>query len=173
MATDLVSRSQAGRVVDEVIDGTDHYPEGANSAYDAAGRLVAARVPGHTLTYDYEDNGASCDLDPEIAGFNSNRAQMVDNAVTTTYCYDEGDRLLSSSDAAVGTPVYNDHGNTTTLGDQTLVYDGADRHMSTAVSGGPTVTYVRDATDRIIRRGDGTTTTRYGFSAPATAPRPS
>lgn len=80
--------------------------------------------------------------------------------------YDGADRLTSSSDAGVGSPVYDSHGNTTTLGNQTMAYDGADRHTSTTVAGGPSVTYLRDATGRIISRAEGTTTTRYGLSGP-------
>jgi len=163
LATDTVTRSQAGRVTDESIDGADANPAGANFAYDAAGRLVQANVPGHALTYSFGAS-PSCTLAPN-AGTNANRSSVVDNAVTTTYCYDAADRLVSSSDPAIGTnPAYDSRGNTTALGSQALSYDGADRHIRTQVSPGPTVTYTRDATDRIIARTEGSVTTRYGFA---------
>ena len=44
------------------------------------------------------------------------------------------------------------HGNTTKLGDQTLSYDVADRHVKTVVAGGPTITYVWGPGGDIISR---------------------
>lgn len=84
--------------------------------------------------------------------------------------YDQADRLISSSDPAIGTNVaYDAFGNTTTLGNQTLAYDGADRHVST-VNPASTVTYVRDATNRIVSRTEAGVTTRYGYSGPGDNP---
>ncbi len=65
--------------------------------------------------------------------------------------------------------VYDAHGNITTLADQTIGYDQSDRHTSTTLTDGTTVTYVRDATNRIVARaatpaGGTATTVRYGFS---------
>ncbi len=173
LANDVVTRSQSGLVVDESIDGVDANPPnpqsptnpaGANFIYDAAGRLTEAWVPGHHLTYAFAATGGCGYL--TNAGADTNRTAMTDNGgPATTYCYDAADRLTSSSGpAAVGTVAYDGRGNTTTLGTQTLTYDGADRHVQTTVTGGPTVRYVRDATDRIVARTEGTTTTRYGFS---------
>jgi RHS repeat-associated protein len=54
---------------------------------------------------------------------------------------------------------YDAHGNTTVLADQVLGYDGADRHMTTRLTQGTSsqsddtlITYVRDATNRIVSR---------------------
>jgi RHS repeat-associated protein len=165
IATDEVTRSQSGRVVDELIDGTDADPANANFANDGAGRLILARVTGHVYDYGFADD-ADCVLQPD-AGKNSNRSSVTDNAGTpTSSCYDQADRLVSSTDAAVGTPAYDSHGNTTTLGTQTLLYDGADRHMETKLSGVTKVRYQRDATDRIVARTEGTTVTHYGSTGP-------
>ena len=156
IATDVVDRSQTGRVVDETIDGVDANPEvdpdleHENFEYDGAGRLTDAWVPDHTLAYGYGANGdTSCTaLNPVSAGLNGNRTSMVkDGGTPTTYCHDGASRLLSSSDTAVGSPTYDARGNTTVLGAQHLLYDGADRHTETRVTGGATVRYVRDATD--------------------------
>jgi YD repeat-containing protein len=84
----------------------------------------------------------------------------------STPCYDWADRLtatnttnpptganlvtagsLTSSDL-----VYDPHGNTTTLADQELGYDVADRHLSTTLDDGTTVVYTRDVTGRIVSR---------------------
>jgi len=67
-------------------------------------------------------------------------------------------RLLSTTGT---TPmiVYDSHGNTIVLADQSMTYDVADRHMSTRLTNGTTVvsddtiiTYTRDATGRVISR---------------------
>ena len=105
----------------------------------------------------------------------------------TTYCYDGADRLVATtvtgappganpvagtSLASTGTTPtlgYDRRGNTTRLADQTLSYDAADRNTGIATGGGVTVSYVRDATDRIVARTqsdpDGVATTyRYGYT---------
>ncbi|MDO7883489.1 hypothetical protein, partial [Protaetiibacter sp. WY-16] len=107
------------------------------------------------------------------------------------YCYDYADRLVGSTPVvaqsganpvlgtalsttgAPATIVYDSHGNTTTLGNQVMVYDSANRHMKTTVTdGGVTtvITYVRDATGRVVSRTEkvGTAaavTTQYLYSA--------
>gem|GEM_PF-1400120 len=174
LASDVVTRSQSGRVTDETIDGVDAKPTGPdpNFVYDGAGRLKTAVVlAGHTLTYNFANSG-NCGYGTS-AGRGSNRTSVTDNAVSTTYCYDGADRLTSSSDPAVGTPVYDAHGNTTALGTapgaQALTYDGADRHTQTVV-GSTTVRYVRDATNRIVSRTENGATVRYGFSGPGDSP---
>ena len=139
--------------------------------YDGAGRLGAATVPGHAYTYAFASAG-NCGLAP-TAGNNTNRTLVVDNAGTpTTSCYNQADQLSSSSDAAVGTPTYDAHGNTKTMGTQLLTYDGSDRHVATT-TGSTSVTYVRDATNRIIARTEaGTTvaTTSTGSGTPPPTP---
>jgi RHS repeat-associated protein len=84
---------------------------------------------------------------------------------TTTYCYDTADRLLSSATAnppsganpvvdglATTDLIYDVHGNTTKLADQTLGYDAADRHLTTTLTDGTLIKYVRDVTGRIVQR---------------------
>jgi RHS repeat-associated protein len=73
---------------------------------------------------------------------------------------------VSSSDTAIASPTYDARGNTTVLGAQSLLYDGADRHTETRVTAGVTVRYVRDATDRIVSRTEGASVVRYGFGGP-------
>jgi YD repeat-containing protein len=165
LATDTVTRSQSGRVTSDTVDG------GAASSfsYDGPGRLVGATVGGHTLAYGFASSGGCGPL--AGAGRNTNRTTLTDNGAATTYCYDAADRLASSSDAAVGTPAYDGHGNAARLGTQSLTYDGADRHVQTVLDAGATVRYVRDATDRIIeRRVNGATVARYGYSGPGDSP---
>lgn len=161
LASDVVTRSQAGRVVDESVDGVDAHA-GNNFAYDAAGRLTSAWAGTHAYTYAFAASSPGCTL-ALAAGKNTNRTSSTIDAATTTSCYDAADELVSTTDATVGSPTYDSHGNTSALGSQTMTYDGADRHLTTQ-SGGTTVTYVRDATDRIVSRTLDGVTTRYGFS---------
>ncbi|HET6211685.1 MAG TPA: RHS repeat-associated core domain-containing protein, partial [Micromonosporaceae bacterium] len=59
---------------------------------------------------------------------------------------------------------------TTSIFGETHSYDVTDRHMTT-VKGSTTVTYVRDATDRIVeRRLNGSTVARYGSTGSGDAP---
>lgn len=183
--SDLVVRSQSGRVLTaNATDGTA--TTSSSYSYDTAGRLIKATIPGHTLQYDFAAS-AGCGANA-LAGRNGNRTNYTDTTTagavrTTSYCYDHADRLTSTTvvnPEAGATPVtgtsltatslkYDAQGSTTTLADQTLVFDSAGRHASTSTTGGTTVAYKRDASDRIVQR-DGhdvsTTTTRYGFSGP-------
>jgi RHS repeat-associated protein len=97
----------------------------------------------------------------------------VNGGTPTTYCYDKADRLTSTTEAAVGTIAYDAHGNTTSIFGETHTYDAADRHVSTTKPGTTptTVTYTRDATDRIVARKLGATTVaRYGSTGSGDAP---
>jgi RHS repeat-associated protein len=127
------------------------------------------------------------------AGLDGNRTSSTDvldggTPATTASCYDNADRLTATTvaNAPAGTsPVgqslgaaaltYDAHGNTIKLADQALVYDGADRHVSTTLPDGTKVTYLRDASDRIVARTStdtaGTTTVqRYAFTASGDTP---
>lgn len=167
IASDTVTRSQSGRVMADTVTGTPT----ATYTYDTAGRLVGATAPGHTYSYGFDASGGCGPL--AGAGRNGNRTSFSDTTsttTTTTYCYDNADKLVSSSDASVGSPVYDPHGNTTTLGSQSMTYDGADRHTATT-SGSTAVSYTRDATDRIVSRlVNGSVVATYGYSGPGDSP---
>jgi len=188
--TDRVIRSQSGRILQNTLtDGA--VVESSTYSYDAAGRLVQAVIPRHTLSYGF---AATTGCTNNTAGMNGNRTSFTDvqdggTPSVTSYCYDYADRLVSTSvsNPPVGvspvsagtlstvgpnpTLVYDGHGNTTVLADQTLTYDVADRHMKTVLADGTTVEYQRDATGRIVARTDdpagptGPTTIRYTFAA--------
>lgn len=188
--TDAVFRSQSGRIVANTLtDGGTAYA--SRYGFDSAGRLVSAVIPGRTLGYGFgTSSGIGCTTG---AGLNGNRASSTDTpndaaATTTSYCYDQADRLLSTavSPAPAGpgiSPValgiqaaqlgYDAHGNTSKLADQTLSYDVTDQHLKTVLADGTTVDYVRDVTGRVVERTEispsGTqirtlTVVRYGFT---------
>ena len=174
--TDQVLRSQSGRILTNTLtDGST--VESSSYVYDAAGRLVQASIPGHVLDYSYADT-SGCTNDK--AGMSGNRTGFTDtmNGVVVTdvdYCYDYADRLTSttpvvaqsganpvlggtlSTTAPNASIVYDSHGNTTTLGNQVMVFDAANRHMkTTVVDGGVTtvITYQRDASGRVVSRSE-------------------
>jgi len=163
IATDVVERSQSGKVVEQSTDGVDPRPGGWDFAYDQAGRLVDAWVRDHTLHYSFDLDQLLCGA--WEAGMNSNRTSVTDNGATTTYCYDGADRLVLSTDPAISQPTYDARGNTRVLGTQRLSFDGADRHLATSGAGAD-VRYVRDATDRVVARTAGGVTTRFGHGGP-------
>lgn len=128
-------------------------------------------IPQHVLTYEFASTGG-CGVNT-AAGRSGNRTGFTDTkngAVVTDvdYCYDWADRLTSTNATTTGgnpvlntdlstvgapaTLAYDTHGNTTKLADQTLAYDVADRHMSTVLADGTTITCVRDATGRVVSR---------------------
>lgn len=147
LASDEVTRSQSGRVVDEKIDDVDPYTAGNNFVYDGAGRLTTARLAGITQTYGFATD-TSCALAP-TAGMNTNRMSMEAGGVASSYCYDGADRLVAGT--GLGAVSYDAHGNTTALGEMTLTFDGSDRHMGQS-EGETTVTYQRDGLDRVVSR---------------------
>ena len=158
----------------------------------------------HVLDYGFAGTGTACAgfLGAVAnAGANGNRTTFSDAHTTvvegvpttttasTTYCYDAADRLLGSVVTGAvpeANPVadglsaaelaYDARGNTTKLADQSLVFDLANRHVSTTVTaaeGATTVTYLQDAGNRVIARTvdapgtDNDGTTRYAHTASA------
>ena len=150
---DQVALSQSGRVVDETIDGTDANPAGNNFGYDAVGRLVDAEVRGHHLHYGYAASGGCGPA--SSAGKNSNRTSTTDSSLggttATTACYDNADRLVAPSTPGATPITYDSHGNVTSLGGATYVYDGANRHIAT-IDATTRTNYVKDADDRVVSR---------------------
>ncbi|QKS18973.1 hypothetical protein HUN58_02795 [Curtobacterium sp. Csp1] len=196
--TDQVVRSQSGDVLQDTttLGGTSNT---STYSYDTAGRLVAAAIPRHQMTYGFGQAACAQAGAVAAAGKNGNRTSSSDQlldasgnpvgaAAQVASCYDAADRLLGTTvtnPVAGATPVnqsltasqlvYDAHGNTTTLADETLVYDGQDRHVQTVLDDGSKVTYVRDAANRIVQRteqaADGTkTVTRYGFTGDGDTP---
>lgn len=159
-----VTRTRAGTIVDETLNGYDAGLGGHNYIYDAAGRLTKAAVNGHIYTYDFTSTVEGCPAGSVgNAGLNTNRVKLIDETATgtqtTNYCYDGADRLLATTGAnAVSGIKYDDSGNTTeyTVNGSTthLSWDTAGRNISArSVGADPAaVAYQRDAGDRIVRR---------------------
>ncbi|MGX1773705.1 PA14 domain-containing protein [Nocardia brasiliensis] len=176
-----VKRSRDQRITDETVTDTANGSSNAYNygyTYDGVGRLIAAAVPHHRLTYSFEsDNGCGPN---KKAGANTNRTTFTDSfngaaATTTNYCYDDADRLLSTNGTTNLSFSYDKYGNATKVGSDTLGYDSTLRHMSTTTATGRSVTYTRDVIDRIIARSVRESTkptqlTRYGFASDSSGP---
>ncbi|HWH26651.1 MAG TPA: PA14 domain-containing protein [Pseudolysinimonas sp.] len=170
--TDQVVRSQSGRIVQNTLTD-DAATETSTYSFDAAGRLVTAAIPRHTLSYGYAQSGG-CGANP-AAGKNGNRTSSSDTfdggtPTSVAYCYDNADRLTQTTVTnapAGGGPVatgnltttgpgaslaYDAHGNTTVLADQTLAYDVSDQHVKTTLTDGTVIDYLRDVTGRVVKR---------------------
>jgi RHS repeat-associated protein len=184
-----VTRTIAGTITNETLNGVDPNPGGPDYLYDAAGRLVQAYATGHHYTYDFTSTAsASCPTGTQAnAGMNTNRIRLLDQTssgtATTDYCYDAADRLLATLGAtAISGVNYDSHGNTTSYTSggvtTTLGWDGANRNISAATTGTPAqtanITYIRDANDRIVRRdasvGDPTPTVLYSYTGSNDSP---
>ncbi len=171
--TDTITRSQSGQVTSGIELGN-----AKSYTYDKASRLTAATIGANTYAYSFTApspatcNQASANLN---AHKNSNRTSQTKNGVTTTYCYDAADRLIASSDASLTAPVYDAHGNITSIGTSpvtTFDYDSSDRN-TTITEGAKTSTMTRDVQGRVIARTlvNGTTTTnKYAFTGGGDSP---
>jgi RHS repeat-associated protein len=151
---ETVTRSQTGRTTayTDVFGGSSAV---STYNYDKASRLTGANIDGNTYTYGYNaPNSCTGSYNPN-ANKNSNRTTFTANGVTTTYCYDQADRLISSSDTQLGTPTYDDHGNTASLSGNgqaiNFTYDASD--SNTAIEqGNYKVEYVKTVSGSVLRK---------------------
>lgn len=156
--------------------------------YDKAARLRSAKVGAHTMTYGFDPLPATCGASSNPnAHKNSNRTSQVIDGVTTTYCYDFADRLISSSDTNYNNPVYDDRGNIIQIGSSgkpiKFTYDQANRvvriEQRDATNNGTITEFKRDAGGRILIRKqtkltNGTSSivseAKYGYSTMGDSP---
>ncbi|MFI6137953.1 PA14 domain-containing protein [Streptomyces griseus] len=163
--TSEVTRSRSGAVVDESLAGQESGPGGPDFRYDAAGRLVEARITGHTYTRDFTapSAGECPDGTRANAGANGNVARLTDRtadgSTVTGYCYDDADRLLATTgDDPVTDTAYGLNGHLTGYrsGGARLTQrqDAVERHIGVAVTGpgAADVRYTKDIADRFLTR---------------------
>ena len=172
--TDSVTRYVSGDIQNGTELGTSK-----SYTYDKAGRLTGATIGANTYSYGFGAQDSSCAATPGYdAGKDGNRTSMTINGHTTTYCYNSGDQLVSSSDPTLTNARYDSHGNTTSLGDSThqtsFTYDSSDRNTGIA-SGNTTTTFARDVQNRITSRtqkvsGDTKSLVKYGFTGSGDTP---
>lgn len=177
LTSDVVTYNTAGRVTDQTIDAHDPTVNDDSFSYDGAGRLVEAVVAdrdpttgiptgtNRTLSYEFATSGGCGPL--TTGGNNTNRTALrVNGNQMASYCYDNADRLTTTTQPGYTGPItYDAHGNITAIAGEGRSYDGSDRHRETT-NGATTVTYVRDALDRIVeRRVAGVVTARYSYGS--------
>jgi RHS repeat-associated protein len=171
--SDAVTRSQSGQIV----SGTE-LGAAKSYTYDKAGRLTAATVGANTYSYSFAAPTTCTGTYNANAGKNSNRTSQTLNGVTKTYCYDYADRITSSSDPYINNITYDNHGNTTRLGNTTatqLYYDSSDRNKQIRQNFGSdyTIDLNRDVQNRIVSRfesGLRSNTTYYYFTSSGDTP---
>ena len=152
---DSITRSQSGQIVSGTeLGNTKSY------TYDQAGRLTAATIGASTYGYSFAAPTTCSGTYNASANRDSNRTSQTINGAATTYCYDQADRLISSSDALLNTPQYDPHGNTKVLGTNStplrLNYDASDRNSGLeqydASGNGNALYFDRDVQNRVLRR---------------------
>ncbi|WP_169813716.1 PA14 domain-containing protein [Nocardia pseudobrasiliensis] len=177
---DAVTRSRSNRITDDVVTADGKPVAFYAYTYDSVGRLVAATVPHHQLSYAF-DGGNGCGP-AQSAGHNTNRTSFTDvldggAPAVTTYCYDNADRLLSTNGATTLAVAYDTHGDAIKVGGDELGYDATKRHISTKNAAGTLISYSYDPAGRLITRTvTGATkpeqngTAHYGYSSGAASP---
>ncbi|WP_188317016.1 PA14 domain-containing protein [Solihabitans fulvus] len=172
---DTVTRSRDNRVTDDAVTADGKPVANYSYTYDTVGRLTAATVPHHQLTYRFDPTDGCGQA--KAAGLNSNRTASTDSrdgapAVTTNYCYDGADRLSSTGGGTTLSFDYDTHGDAVKVGGDTLGYDSSRRHISTTTATGTAITYNRDPADRLTARTvtgaadlSKNGTTRYSYSS--------
>ncbi len=176
-----VSRSTAGRILDEQIDVgnwdlADPNPAGANFIYDGAGRLTTAHLNGGRADYGYATStvcNTIAGANPN-AGRNTNRSTITWNgtpASTATSCYNHADQLIAANtNGTLSTGfAYDNRGNQTLDGPDIYTWDSADR-LTSVTTPATTISYTRDPLDRLIARTDNGVTTRYSYNGHSDTP---
>jgi|GEM_PF-1320549 len=160
--SDTVTRSQSGDITADVVHSGSN-DLWYNYTYDSADRLTGATVGPHTYSYGYGTESSTCSSvagNNTNAGKNGNRTTQTIDGVTTTFCYDQADRLKSSSNALYNGGDIDSHGNMTSVGTGTtplrLCYDSSDRNscMTQRNSSGTGIAmyYNRDVQGRVVAR---------------------
>ena len=153
--TETVSRSQSGRILQDVFTDQSGLSDPTTYTYDALGRLTVAELSDQTFTYGFGEVSTCPTPTQSNAGLNGNRTSQTrtvgEISTTDTYCYDSGDRLTSAS-RVNGSIVYDLHGNITQLGDTSFTYDSLDRHISTTLPTGQVTMLERDIDGSVLSR---------------------
>lgn len=128
-------------------------------------RLVAADYGDRQYAYSYA-TASNCSFTNSNKNFNRTSDSVTISGVTTTnnYCYDNADKLVSSTQ--YGSPTYDNHGNTTKLGNMTFTYDVSDQSIGVSEPG-KSIAYTRDVMGRIINSNynSGSDIKKYSFTA--------
>jgi RHS repeat-associated protein len=163
LISEELTKSQTGIVLSQKFtQGSNVY----NQAYtfDKAARLTAADYGDRQFAYSYA-SASNCSFTNSNKNFNrtSDSVTISGTTVTNNYCYDNADKLTSSTQ--FGTPSFDSHGNTTKLGITSFGYDISDQNISVSEPG-KTMNYSRDVLGRIIESNynSGSEIRKYSFT---------
>lgn len=157
--------SQLGKIMNAT---QDYDNQSLNSAftYDTAGRLTSGTIGQTKFDYGYStpdnDTCGSDSANNAMSHKNSNRTSYkvtntsTDVVVTNNKsCYNYADQLTYSTDTSIGTPTYDDHGNTISFSGNgtplTFSYDASDYNVS-VTQGTKRTEYVKAATGDVLRK---------------------
>jgi len=156
---------------DQLISVTDWNSQITSYTYDNAGRLLTTTFPNGVVSTNTYDNADRLTAISTVKGFSpilsisytldnvGNRLTMVEPSGTTTYTYDELNRLTSVI-YPIGSPAnvsytYDAMGNRLTLTEggvtTNYAYDAADRLTST--TGGSALTFTWDNNGQMLTKG--------------------
>ncbi len=150
--------------------------------YDTIGRLTQATIDNWQYQYGFGAQQSACSALPNGYNANANKngnrtSTSVTNTltqanITSTNCYNNADQLTQSTDPQIGTPTYDDHGNTLQLAGAgtpiQFTYDATDNNTKiqqgnnwteyTKTSGGAVLTkkeYRNGVIDKVYRNASG------------------
>jgi len=177
LTTPAGATTYAYDAADRMLRVTDWQNQVTTYTYDSAGRQTGIAYPNGVVTTNTYDNADRLTNITTVRGTTTlstitytmdnigNRLTMVDNDGTTTYTYDELNRLLTVA-YPVGSPAnvsysYDPMGNRMTMIEDSVVtnyvYNAADQLTSTTKSG-VTTTYTWDNTGNMLTKGSQTFT---------------
>lgn len=142
-----VSRSQSGLITSQkVTDGSAVYSQAYK--YDKVGRLLEADYGDRKYTYNYAE-ATACAFKTSNKNYNRTSDTVTVNGVSTTnsYCYDNSDKLISSTN--YGVPTYDKYGNTTKLGALTFEYNISNKIEKVSEGKLASVKYSYDVSGRL------------------------
>ncbi len=162
---ETLALSQLGKVMG-VTHSYDTQTLVSDFSYDGVGRLTSAIVGETRFDYGYaapDSTTCSTNLDNNAnAHLNSNRTSYTVTNDTTSaiiadekLCYNYADQLTYSTDANIGEPAYDDHGNTVSFEGNgsalTFEYDASDQNIAVA-QGAKRTEYVKSTSGGLLRK---------------------
>jgi RHS repeat-associated protein len=158
-------------------------------SYDSAKRLVGANIGGNIFTYDFNTPTSTvCPVatNPGVnlnANKNNNRTKLTTNLITavgaagsggtitttnTTYCYNQADQLIRSSNTLEGVPSYDSHGNIVTIGSSSSTASSTNKLFFKYDSSGRNISIVQQGNGVVATSTTATSTYPVGSLIPGT-----
>jgi len=178
---ETVVKSQLGKIM-SATQSYDGQTLSSNFTYDSVGRLTSGTIGKTKFDYGYSvPDATACGANSTnnaLSNKNSNRTSYkITNTITSAVvmdvksCYNYADQLTYSTDTSIGTPVYDDHGNTISFSGNgvplSFGYDANDNNIL-VTQGTKRTEYVKSATGDVLRKKEydsGVLTSSYRYVA--------